>query len=1215
MKKLIALSALVLAFSVNAETVVVEAESFADWGGWVNDTQFMDQMGSPYLLAHGLGKPVADAKTTFVAKGGKYRIYVRTMNWTARWSDEAAGLFQVMVDRAPVDRDDGKPFGTGGAEWGWQKSGVVDIAAGGHTIALHDLTGFDGRVDAIVFTTEEDPSSVLNGPRHPSVVVNRAPLQKFDLCVVGGGIAGISAAVSAARLGLKVALVHDRPILGGNNSSEVRVHLGGYQNLPPYPRLGDVLAEFGPKEGGNARHAANYEDDRKLAIVKAEKNITLFLNEHVNGVEKLDSNRISAVRSVNTRTGVATQIVAALYADCTGDGTLGYLAGADYRMGREAKSETNEPDAPEKADMITMGASVQWYAGDAKGDAAFPTRPWMLKSFTDENCSPHLRGDWWWEAGLGRDQIREGEYIRDYGLLVAFSNWAYVKNTYAKKGDFADKELKWVAYNAGRRESRRLLGDFILDQNHLRSKDFQSDGTCVTTWTIDLHLPKTEEETKFKGESYQSNSLNEKVWPYPIPYRCLYSRNIPNLFMAGRDISVTHVALGTTRLMRTHGMQGEVVGMAAAVCRRRYCLPREVYKTHFADLKALMTKGVGDGRKHPRQDYNCQESLDPDIKKNYSEAVKGLVEEPAARNGQMMTTWGEKVTPENAWRSYPRPQMVREQWVNLNGKWDYAVTSVTNTPGIPEKWDGKILVPFPIESALSGVGRLLRPDEFLWYTRKIECDPKPGERILLHFGGVDFRTMVFIGHQEVTDVPHEGGQNPFSLDITDFVRRGENTLTVCVWDPTEDFVNSRGKQSFKPSGCFYTRVSGIWQTVWMETVPEKHIKSYKLFADIDKGTVRFEFDKVEGAGEVEVTTDLPRDFDCWSPENPRLYSFTAKYGKDVVRGKFGMRKIEKRRDSKGVLRFFLNNKPYFPIGTLDQGWWPDGLLTPPSEEAMEYDVKVLKDCGFNMLRKHIKVEPQQYYAMCDRLGILVIQDLPSGSGNPFDPMKPETVKRYWLQRQEMKEMMDDLQPFTSIVMWNPYNEGWTQPGEFLTHAMLDFTKRHDPTRLVNGPSGCWDWEGGHLLPKGWNWNDRVLTRHKPEGICEAADTVDMHLYRGPTMFPVNDRRISFLGEFGGLGHPVSGHLWKESKDGNGSWGYGGIEDTKTREGLEKTYLALMAKLGDLAEQGLGGSIYTQTTDVEIEINGILTYDRKVLKYNPEVLKKAHEEVVRRISDK
>ena len=296
--------------------------------------------------------------------------------------------------------------------------------------------------------------------------------------------------------------------------------------------------------------------------------------------------------------------------------------------------------------------------------------------------------------------------------------------------------------------------------------------------------------------------------------------------------------------------------------------------------------------------------------------------------GQMTTIWGSRVTSENCWRSYPRPQMVRAGWTNLNGDWDYAVTSVTNTPGRPENWDGKIRVPFPIESVLSGVGRLLEPDEFLWYTRKIVCDPKPGERTLLHFGGVDFRTMVFIGHDEVTDVPHEGGQNHFTLDITDYVKKGENELTVCVWDPTEDFVNSRGKQSFKPKGCFYTRVSGIWQTVWMETVPACHIESYTVVTDIDKGTATLKFNlagrgsdrvkvAVDGVGEFtgdgEVVVKMPADFKLWSPDSPNLYSFTAACGADAVRGYFGMRKIEKRKDAKGVLRFFLNNQPYFAV--------------------------------------------------------------------------------------------------------------------------------------------------------------------------------------------------------------------------------------------------------------------------------------------------------------
>ena len=626
MKKSLLLLGFVAALAAHAETVLIEAESFDDWGGWVNDTQFMDQMGSPYLLAHGMGKPVADAKTKFVVAGGRYNVWVRTKNWTSFWHpDIGAGTFNLIINGEKLPNLLGCQ---GKGEWLWVKADDVTLKAGKTTLALHDCDGFDGRVDAIVFTTEADPSAFLNNPRRPSCVpaIKNLNFPRYDVVIVGGGVAGICAAISSARLGLKTALIHNRPVLGGNNSSEVRVHLGAYANLPPYPRLGDVLAEFSPKSGGNAREASVYEDDLKMKVVKGTKGLDLYLNQHVNGVVTNSEGRITAVVAQDTRKGGLQNFEGSWFVDCTGDGNLGFLAGADFRMGREAKSETNEPDAPEKADMITMGASVQWYAGKADGDAAFPVRPWMLKTINEQNCSPHLRGDWWWEAGLGRDQIAEGEYIRDYGLLVAFSNWAFVKNGYSKKDSFADKELKWVAYNAGRRESRRLLGDFILDQNHLRNKDFQPDGTCATTWTIDLHLPKTARESKFEGEPYQSNSLNEKIWPYPVPYRCLYSRNVPNLFMAGRDISVTHVALGTTRLMRTHGMMGEVVGMAASICKKHNCNPRDVYKSHLDELKELMTKGVGDGKKHPRQDYNVQQSLDPNIKKQHEESVKGRVE-------------------------------------------------------------------------------------------------------------------------------------------------------------------------------------------------------------------------------------------------------------------------------------------------------------------------------------------------------------------------------------------------------------------------------------------------------------------------------------------------------------------------------------------------------------------------------------------------------------
>jgi len=592
-----------------SETVFLEAESFEDWGGWVNDTQFMDQMGSPYLLAHGLGKPVADAKTKFVAKGGRYNVWVRTKNWTSFWHpDIGAGTFNLIVNGEKLPNLLGCQ---GKGEWLWVKADDVTLKEGENTVAIHDLDGFDGRCDKILFSTDDVKPNI--GFFVGSTPVGK-PFGQYDLVVVGGGIAGVCAAISSARLGLRTALVHDRPVLGGNNSSEVRVHLGAWQNMPPYPRLGDIVAEIGPKAGGNAREASVYEDELKLAAVKGQKNLDLFLNEHVNRALTNENGRIRAVISRNTRTGESSGFSASWFVDCTGDGTVGYLAGADWRMGREAKGETNEPDAPATADMITMGASVQWYAGKADGDAAFPTRPWMLKGFNEANCSPHLRGDWWWEAGLGRDQIAEAEYIRDYGLLVAFSNWAFVKNGYSKKDAFADKELKWVAYNAGRRESRRLLGDFILDQNHLRNKDFQPDGTCATTWTIDLHLPKTARETKFEGEPYLANSVNEKIWPYPVPYRCLYSRNVPNLFMAGRDISVTHIALGTTRLMRTHGMMGEVVGMAASICKKHGCDPRDVYKSHLDELKALMERGVGDGKPHPEQMYNLQGSLDPEFK-------------------------------------------------------------------------------------------------------------------------------------------------------------------------------------------------------------------------------------------------------------------------------------------------------------------------------------------------------------------------------------------------------------------------------------------------------------------------------------------------------------------------------------------------------------------------------------------------------------------------
>ena len=614
----------------------------------------------------------------------------------------------------------------------------------------------------------------------------------------------------------------------------------------------------------------------------------------------------------------------------------------------------------------------------------------------------------------------------------------------------------------------------------------------------------------------------------------------------------------------------------------------------------------------------------------------------------LMTEWGEKVTPENAWREYPRPQMVRdlyEKWQNLNGLWDYAITP--RGSGIPEKWDGKILVPYPVESALSGVKRLLKPDEEIWYRRTFKGDARwifgdPGlerERLLLHFGAVDFRTQVFLNGVEVTAEPHENGILPFTLDVTDYVKPftpsgisskwppdydsepDNNELIVCVWDPTDEGMQATGKQSLNPNGCFYSRVSGIWQTVWLERVPRMYIESYLVVPDIDAGTVAVTV-KTNGnapnaklaihvtRGERPGRPSLPRhlpprlgsgetviaetvvtdwskpvvipivnpergaDLTLWSPENPNLYTLTfeltfgtgADIGRDNVKGYFGMRKIEWKPDELGVPRLYLNNRKYFMYGTLDQGWWPDGLLTPPSEAAMRFELNFLKKAGFNMLRKHIKVEPLSYYALCDTMGILVWQDMPSGPGNTDD--------RYAMYRRDLKEMVDLLRGCPSVVMWVPYNESWGQPGKEKTNMTLNWLKRYDPSRLVDGPSG---------------WNDYGV-----------GDTRDMHRYPGPGMFPVMADRVSVLGEFGGLGLDVPGHLWEKEH-----WGY--VHDD-TKEAYQARYRELMKQLAVLASEGLAAAVYTQTTDVERETNGLLTYDRKVVKYPADELAALHRAV-------
>jgi hypothetical protein len=572
-----------------AGQILVEAEGFDDLGGWVVDQQFMDQMGSPMLLSHGLGTPVEDAVTLVAMPAGRYRVWVRTRNWVPSCNGpDAPGRFQVLLDGVPLD----PTFGTEGAAWHWQEGGQVEIRKDKVKLALHDLTGFEGRCDAIAFTS--DPGAAP--PEGDALAAFRqggTPLDagQFDLVVVGGGMAGTCAAISAARLGLNVALVHDRPVLGGNNSSEVRVHLNGQINLPPYPRIGDVVRELDPDNQGNAQAAGFYNDEKKLRIVRAEPTLHLFLNVHAYRVEK-QGDRIVAVIARDIRTGRDMRFFAPLFADCTGDGTVGFLAGADYRMGREGRDQTHETLAPQEADQMTMGASVQWYTVETLRPTSFPECPWAL-GFTDASCERATRGDWNWETGLNKDQIADFESIRDHGFRAVYGNWSFLKNRSSDKAKYANRQLSWVAYIAGKRESRRLLGDVILCQQDVQEQRPYPDAFVTTTWSLDLHYPDPKNTEHFPGEEFKTICKTPAIKPYPIPYRCLYSRNVENLFMAGRDISVTHVALGTVRVMRTGGMMGEVVGMAASICRNRNTTPRGVYTEHLPELKELAARGVG----------------------------------------------------------------------------------------------------------------------------------------------------------------------------------------------------------------------------------------------------------------------------------------------------------------------------------------------------------------------------------------------------------------------------------------------------------------------------------------------------------------------------------------------------------------------------------------------------------------------------------------------
>lgn len=601
MKRLL-LPLLLICCNLSAANIWLETENFSEKGGWVVDQQFMDLMGSPYLMAHGMGQPVPDASTTVdIPHKGKWHVYVRTFNWTSPWtSQDGPGAFKVKVGEETLKT----VLGTKGDCWQWQYAGKVSLKAGKTTIALSDLTGFNGRCDALYLTTEEgdvppSEAAALETFRRNMLNLPAPQVEEYEFVVVGGGIAGMCAAVSAARLGSKVALINDRPVLGGNNSSEIRVHLGGHIELGPNKGLGRMIREFGHTKSGNAQPASNYEDERKQQFIDAEENVTLFAPYRAVDV-RMEGKKIEAVLIRHIETSEELWIEAPLFSDCTGDGTIGFLAGADYLMGREAASEYGESLAPETADKMTMGASVQWYSKKTDSPSSFPEFTYGI-IFNEDNCEKVRMGEWQWETGMNFDQVYDAERIRDYGLLVVYSNWSFLKNHYSKKEDYACRALDWVAYIAGKRESRRLLGDYILKQDDIDKNVFHEDGSFTSSWSIDLHFPDPKNTANFPGGEFKAATVHNWIYPCTVPYRCLYSRNIDNLFMAGRNISVTHVALGTVRVMRTTGMMGETVGMAAALCRENACSPREVYQHHLSQLKALMQEGVG---KH--EDLNDQ---------------------------------------------------------------------------------------------------------------------------------------------------------------------------------------------------------------------------------------------------------------------------------------------------------------------------------------------------------------------------------------------------------------------------------------------------------------------------------------------------------------------------------------------------------------------------------------------------------------------------------
>lgn len=570
---------------------------------------------------------------------------------------------------------------------------------------------------------------------------------------------------------------------------------------------------------------------------------------------------------------------------------------------------------------------------------------------------------------------------------------------------------------------------------------------------------------------------------------------------------------------------------------------------------------------------------------------------------KIKTEWADKVDPQNVMPEYPRPIMERQQWLNLNGLWDYAITK-KDAP-LPKTFDGKILVPFAIESSLSGVGKTVKADQSLWYERKFQIpEDWKGKNVLLNFGAVDWKAEVFVNGNKIGE--HTGGYTPFSFNITKNLKDGENSLAVRVWDSTGNGL-PRGKQLDKPRGIFYTSVSGIWQTVWLEPVSASHISGLKITPDLDSSSFDIKVDsddksatatiKVLDNGKVVAqttaaankTANIPvKNPKLWWPKSPFLYdleiTLSNKGGEQVdsVKSYAAMRKFSIAKHGRyGGVDFTLNNKKFFTFGPLDQGWWPDGLYTAPTDEALKFDIQRTKDLGFNSIRKHVKVEPARWYTHCDRLGMVVWQDMPSmfGEGGGWQPRgffqgEERTVSKKFEEtyRKEWKEIMESLHSYPCIAIWVPFNEAW---GQFKTKEITEWTKSMDPSRLVNSASG-----GNYF---------------------DCGDIVDSHDYGNPIMYMFNNQKVNVVGEYGGIGCAVDGHLWVKDKN----WGYGKM---RSQEEVTKRFVELTNRFIDMTKYGCFGAIYTQTTDVEIEVNGLFTYDRKVLKVDEEKVREVNQKL-------